>query len=194
MNLPSAILGRNSFFCASEPPSINVGTPSIAAVKNGPGRSALPASSAITLMPRKVPACPPYCSGISSPGHPSPTSFCQKSGSCALPSAIIRRTNLVSQLSTRKRLAASHNISCSSENPKSNLLFLRCRLNAIAPDAGCLSWLSSDGFQLPLTVPHVQGRRRAGACQGATGRSAIDTTILTQPPSLTSIGLTPPGP
>src|ERR1700730_5442102 len=58
---------------------------------------------------------------MSSPGHPKSTSFFQKAASCAVGSAIIWRTNLVGQLSARKRLAASRSISCSSENPKSNL-------------------------------------------------------------------------
>src|SRR5579862_1948286 len=58
---------------------------------------------------------------MSSPGHPRSTSFFQKAASCAVGSAIIWRTNLVGQLSARKRLAASRSISCSSENPKSNL-------------------------------------------------------------------------
>src|SRR5260370_30151997 len=58
---------------------------------------------------------------MSRPGHPRSTSFFQKAASCAVGSAIIWRTNLVGQLSARKRLAASRSISCSSENPKSNL-------------------------------------------------------------------------
>src|SRR5437879_4549396 len=57
--------------------------------------------------------------------HPSSVSWFQIGLSCALGSAIIVRTEVVGQLSARKRLAASRNISCSSEKPKSKLVILR---------------------------------------------------------------------
>src|SRR5579863_2964825 len=81
INLPAAILPRNSFFCASDPPSRKIGPPNATVVNNGPGTSALPASSAITVRSRKVPPCPPNSSGTNSPGHPRPTSLSQKAAS-----------------------------------------------------------------------------------------------------------------
>src|SRR5260221_1920106 len=87
---------------------------------------------------------------MSSPGHPSSTSFFQKAVSCAVGSAIIWRTNLVGQLSARKRLAASRSISCSSENPKSNL-----RASVLSMGILRLKPLRSM-FQVPLRLSDVQ--------------------------------------
>src|SRR5258708_12987712 len=87
---------------------------------------------------------------MSSPGHPSSTSFFQKAASCAVGSAIIWRTNLVGQLSDRKGLAAWRSISCSSENPKSNL-----RASVLSMGILRLKPLRSM-FQVPLRLSSVQ--------------------------------------
>ena len=166
MNLPAAIFGQEFLSSARRSrPRQRSGRPERRGGEKGPGRSALPASSAITVRSRKVPPWPPNSSGMSSPGHPRPTSLSQKAASWAVSCAIIWRTNLVEQLSVRKRLAASRNISCSSEKPKSNFISFVAPIDHLRVQV-CPIF---DCSELPLSVPMLQARRRSGV-SGARGQ------------------------
>ena len=77
---PAASLGRNSFFCSSDPISMMGIAPPMTVGMKGPGTRARPNSSSRMMRSTNVIPLPPYSGGMTSPCQPCSAIFCQSSG------------------------------------------------------------------------------------------------------------------
>ncbi|OIQ66490.1 hypothetical protein GALL_519380 [mine drainage metagenome] len=134
MQLPSAIAGSNSRFCASVPALTIAVAASTVEEKYGAHSSARPISSSTMPSSTKLKPWPPYASGIWIAVSPSCWfNSCHAARSQPASVSIRRRTAVVGDLSSRNRRRTERNSSCSLVK----LNCMRFLLDTVLPLAGC---------------------------------------------------------